>query len=120
MYLYCHLKIQEVALNNRLQRNIITAAKYWQFSDCFLYQERDRLSLLQSQNHRFELEGAIKGHLVQLPSNEQRHLWLDQVLRAPSSLVLNVSKDRASTTSLGNLCQCFTTFTIKKLIPYPV
>ena len=31
-----------------------------------------------------ELEGTCKGHLVQLPCNEQGHLQLHQVLRAPS------------------------------------
>jgi len=31
------------------------------------------------------------------------------LLKAPSSLALNVSRDGASTTSLGNLFQCFTT-----------
>ena len=32
-----------------------------------------------------------------------------RLLRAPSSLALNVSKDGASPTSLGNLFHCFTT-----------
>ncbi|KAK4827897.1 hypothetical protein QYF61_022320 [Mycteria americana] len=36
-----------------------------------------------------------------------------RLLRAPSNLTLKVSRDGASTTSLGNLCQCFTTFIIK-------
>ena len=53
----------------------------------------------------FELEGTFKGHLVQLPCN----LQLNQVLRAPSSPTLNISKDGTSTTSLGNLNQCLTT-----------
>jgi len=35
------------------------------------------------------------------------------VLRALSNLVLNVSRDGASTTSLGNPFQCFTTLTVK-------
>ena len=41
----------------------------------------------QSQNHRIieslELEGAFKGHVVQLPFNEQRHLQLDKVAQSP-------------------------------------
>jgi len=60
------------------------------------------------QNHSitelFELEQSPKGHLVQLPCNEQGHLQLYQVLRAPSSLTLGVCRDGASTTSLDNLC----------------
>ena len=57
-------------------------------------------------NHRIveslELEETFKGHLVQLPYSERGHLQLHQVLRAPSSLTLNVSRDGAPTTSLGN------------------
>ena len=64
-------------------------------------------------NHRilesFELEGTTKGHLVQPSCNEQGHLQLRQGARALSSLTLNVSRDLASTTSLGNLFQCFKT-----------
>jgi len=36
-----------------------------------------------------------------------------RVLRAPSSLTLSVSRDRASTTSLSNLFHCLTTLTVK-------
>ena len=43
------------------------------------------------------MEGALKGHLVQFPCNEQGHLQLHQVL----SLPLSVSRDGASTTDLG-------------------
>ena len=62
----------------------------------------------------FELEGTLKGHLAQLPCNKQGCLQLHKVLRAPSSLTLHVSKDRVSTTSLGNLYQYFTTLYCKK------
>ena len=61
----------------------------------------------------FELEGAPKGHLVQLPCIEQGHLQLHQELRAPSSLTLGVCRDGASTTSQGNLCHCLTTPIVK-------
>jgi len=61
----------------------------------------------------FELEGSLKGHLVQLPGNEQGHLQLHQVLRAPSSLTLSVSKGWDTTTSLGNPFQYLTTFIVK-------
>jgi len=36
-----------------------------------------------------------------------------RLLKAPSNLALNVSRDGAATTSLGNLCQCFTTRVVK-------
>ncbi|KAK4810670.1 hypothetical protein QYF61_007470 [Mycteria americana] len=36
-----------------------------------------------------------------------------RLLRAPSNLTLNVSRDGASTTSLGNLFQCLTTLIVK-------
>ena len=54
----------------------------------------------------FELEGTFKGHLVQLPCNEQGCLQLDQVLRALSSLTVNVSKDGASTTCVHYTWVC--------------
>jgi len=67
------------------------------------------------QNHT-ELDGNRKGHLKQLPCNEQGHLQQIRMLRALSSLTLNVSRDRASTTSLGHLCQCLTTLTVKNFL----
>jgi len=61
----------------------------------------------------FGLEGTFKGHLVQ-PSAISRDIfnWI-RLLRALSSLTLNVSRDGASTTSLGNLGQCLTTLSVK-------
>ena len=41
-----------------------------------------------------------------------------RLLRAQSKLTLNVSRDGACTTSLGILCQCFTTLIVKKNLPY--
>ena len=61
----------------------------------------------------FDLEGPLKGYLFQFPCNEQEHPQLHQMLRALTSPTLNVSRDGASTTSLGNLCQCLTTLTVK-------
>jgi len=61
----------------------------------------------------FDLEGTVEDHLVQLPCSEQAHLQLPQVLRAPSSLTLGVCRDGAPITSLGNMCQCFTSLSIK-------
>ena len=72
-----------------------------------------------SMNHitieSFELEGTLKGHLFQVPCHEQGHLQLHQVLRATSSLTLNIIRDGASTTSLGNLCQQLTIRIVKNL-----
>jgi len=80
----------------------------------------NRLVLLHrspAQSHRitesFELEGPLIGHLVRHPCTEQGHLQLT----APSSLTLSLSRDGEPTTSLGNLWQCLTTFTVKKLFP---
>jgi len=57
----------------------------------------------------FVSEGTFRGHLAQPPCHKQGHLQLDQVSQSPIQPALNVSKDGASTTSLGNLFQCFTT-----------
>uniref|UniRef100_A0A672TKS7 Guanylate cyclase domain-containing protein n=1 Tax=Strigops habroptila TaxID=2489341 RepID=A0A672TKS7_STRHB len=38
--------------------------------------------------------------------------------RTTSSLALNVSRDGVSTTSLGNLCQCFTTLIVNNFFPH--
>ena len=64
----------------------------------------------------YELEGTLKGHLVQLPCNEQGQLQLHQVLTAPYSLSMAVCRDGAATTSLSNPFQYFTTLTVKKII----
>ena len=60
----------------------------------------------------FELEESFKGHLVQFLCNEQGHPQLCWVVRALSSLTLSVCRDGASITSLGILCQCFTTLIV--------
>jgi len=52
----------------------------------------------------------LGGHLVQSDIINQTRL-----LRAPSNLALDVSRDGALTTSLGNLGEGFTTFIIKNL-----
>ena len=53
------------------------------------------------ENHRttelFELEGTLKGHLVQLPCSEQGHLQLNQVAQSLVQLTLNISEDEEST-----------------------
>ena len=63
----------------------------------------------------FELEGTLKGHLVQLPCSEQGHLQLHQAAQSPVQPDLQCLKGWASTTSLGNLFQCLTTLSVKNL-----
>ena len=50
--------------------------------------------MLDSPDHRltdlFELEGTFKGHLVQLPCNEQGHLHLDQDAQSTVQPEINV------------------------------
>ena len=53
------------------------------------------------------MEGTLKVHLVPLPSNEQRHPQLHQVLRALTPDPGCLQGQRGTTTSLGALCQCF-------------
>jgi len=60
--------------------------------------EEARRSEVQNQIEWFGLEDTFKGHLAQPPCSENR------LLRAPSGSTLNVPRDGASTTSLGNLC----------------
>jgi len=73
--------------------------------------------LLANLNHRiiayFGLEGTFRGHLVQLPAVSRDIFNYTRLLRAPSNLALNVSRDGDSTTSLGNIFQCFTTLIVK-------
>lgn len=58
-----------------------------------------------------------KGHLVQPPAmtrgifNQTRLVWVLY------NLTFNVSRTAAATTSLGILCQCFTTLSVKNLYP---
>ena len=60
------------------------------------------------------LEGTYRGHLVQPDPVMSRDIFNKiRLLRAQSNLTLNVSRDGTSTTSLGNLFQCFTTLIVK-------
>ena len=65
-----------------------------------------------------ELEGTFKVHLVQCLCNKQGHLQLDQGAQSPSSLTLSVFRNGASTTSLGNLFQCFTTLIVEGVFSF--
>ena len=53
----------------------------------------------------FELDGTLKGHLVQL--NEQGLQQIDQVAQSP------VQPDFKCLHGWGNLCQCLTTLIVK-------
>ena len=68
----------------------------------------------------FGLEGTFGGHLAQLPAMSRDVFNWVRLLRAPSNLTLNVLRDGASTTSLGNLCQCFTTCIVKNFFLTPI
>lgn len=72
--------------------------------------------IIESKNPS-ELEGTSEGHLVQILCNGQGHAQLDQVAQGLFQPQLEVSRDWASTTSLGNLFQCLTTL-IVRLFPY--
>ncbi|KAK4814100.1 hypothetical protein QYF61_008195 [Mycteria americana] len=52
---------------------------------------------------------------VEVPFDLAEEPVLIRLLRAPSNLTSNVSRDGASTTSLGNLFQCLTTLMVKNL-----
>jgi len=66
----------------------------------------------------FVLKGILKGHLFQLPCNAQGLLQLYPVAQSPVRLTVHVSKDRASTISLDNLLQSFTTLMLKSFLLY--
>ena len=65
----------------------------------------------------FGLEGTFRGHLAQSPCSDSRDIFnYIRLLRAPSNLAFNISRDGASTTSLGNLfhhpyCKIFLPYT---------
>lgn len=62
-----------------------------------------------AESYKFMLEGTSVDHAVQDPCSSQGQL--QQV--AQGHLVLNTSRDRDSTTSLGSLFQCLTTLIIQ-------
>jgi len=62
---------------------------------------------------RFGLEGTFRGHLAQPPAVSRDISSSIRLPRAPSNLAFDVSRDGASTTSLGNPFQCFTTLIVK-------
>jgi len=73
------------------------------------------------QNHRMVRVGKdLKDHLVPTPPAMSRDIFHQPgVLRAPSSLALNPAREGASTASLGNLGQCFSTLMVKNFFLIP-
>ena len=63
----------------------------------------------------FELEGTFKGHLVQLPCNEQGHLQLDQIAQSPIQPDTECLQGWVHPPPLGNLFQCLTILIIKDI-----
>lgn len=62
----------------------------------------------------FVLEATLKIIQFEPPCCGQGHLLPDQV--ALPNLALNTARDGASTTSLGNVCQCLITFTVNNFL----
>ncbi|PKU29536.1 zinc finger ccch domain-containing protein 11a [Limosa lapponica baueri] len=93
------------------------------------YQQRTRLSPgeeregAQRQQARIEitewfgLEGTLKIIQFQPPALGRDTSHHTRVVKAPSNLALNPSRDGAATASLGNLGQGLTTLTAKNLYP---
>lgn len=69
--------------------------------------------------HRIvELEMTLKGHLAQLSCNEQEHPELNQGARSPSTLSLDVSRDRAIHCLSGHPVPVLRYPQCNKLLPY--
>jgi len=74
-------------------------------------------AVVQSYNILF-WKTPLKDFLSNCPAlNRDTYSWI-RLLRALSSLTLNVTRNGAATTSLGNLCQCFTYPNHKKNFSY--
>jgi len=59
----------------------------------------------------YEFEKIFEDQLLQLPCTEQGYLKLDLATQSP--VQPDLEYQTGSTTSLGNLFQCFTTLTVK-------
>jgi len=69
------------------------------------------LNMDQEINHRIAWVGRVIWS--NLPAMSRDIFSYNRLLRATSSLTLNLSTDGASTISLGNLFPCFTTLIVK-------
>lgn len=67
-------------------------------------------------NHKiiglFKLQVTLEVHLVQSSAMNKDIYSLTRLLTDPSSLTLNIFRNRSSTISLGNLFRCLTTHTV--------
>lgn len=61
---------------------------------------------------QLKLEGTFDDHLVQGPCQEQEYLLLDQVVLSPIQTEHEHFQCGESTTTLGDLLHCLTTFTV--------
>ena len=68
--------------------------------------------IIESQN-ALGWEGPLKAIQPNPPAMSRDIFSWTRLLRAPSNLAWNVPSDGPSTTSLGNLCQGFTTLSVK-------
>lgn len=106
--IYIHIHISSMPFLKGIFFSILSMSYItitWYFRELILQNQRVK--------ELFELEGNFKDHLFQLPFTQQGHPQLDRLLRVLSSLALDVSRDRASIVSLGNLFQWLTTLTVK-------
>lgn len=106
--IYIHIHISSMPFLKGIFFSILSMSYItitWYFRELILQNQRVK--------ELFELEGNFKDHLFQLPFTQQGHPQLDRLLRVLSSLAFDVSRDRASIVSLGNLFQWLTTLTVK-------
>jgi len=109
---YCHTVRQAYSSYYRKcsspSRFVPSFPSFGKTNDSYLYRNSHRIT------ECFGLGGTFRGHPAQPPAVSRDIFNWVRLLRAPSNLAWNVSRDGASTTSLGNLGQCLTTLTAKK------
>ena len=76
---------------------------------------------IMSQNHRMAWVGRdTKDHLSATPMGRAVNHYIRHQIslpRGPANLALSISRDGASTTSLGSLCHCLTALSVKNFPP---